>query len=463
MLRYVLKRLLLLLPTLWIICSLVFLLSKAVPGTCLDWQLGEVGQTLRGLGTNNGTTAAEPILPLFYFSLRSGAEPDTLYRVQPESNRLFLKNLVLTYGNWPAIAAFYHTLTALQKELPGVLQVAAANKQQLTRQFQVIFSSSEEKSIRQALLQVKSQAIRQQFPASFNRQIEFGLQQLQAITQQAQPVRILIPAITWHGVNNQYHSWLKTFIQGDLGVSCLDQEPVNKIIAEAFANTFIITGLSLGLIFFLALELSIWLSKSAQFKRRRVVLALLYALDSVPLFITALALLTLFASSTYLNIFPVYGSGLDAAVGVPNYLAWIYRLPYFALPVISLTLANLPYVTGQAYQAVQQLQLRDFVLTAKAKGLSERVVLRRHVWRNAWLPIITLFTGFLPALVTGTVVIEIIYAIPGMGNLLNQAVLARNYPVLMGIVLYLGLIKMASHILADVLYYLADPRIRVPA
>lgn len=118
MLRYVLKRFLLLLPTLWIICSLVFLLSKAIPGTCLDWQLGETSQTLRGLGTNNAAAAAEPIIPLFYFSLRSRAEPDTLYRVQPEANRLFLKNLVLTYGDWPVIAAFIARLRPYRKISP---------------------------------------------------------------------------------------------------------------------------------------------------------------------------------------------------------------------------------------------------------------------------------------------------------------------------------------------------------
>ncbi|MDQ4139488.1 MAG: ABC transporter permease, partial [Bacteroidota bacterium] len=107
------------------------------------------------------------------------------------------------------------------------------------------------------------------------------------------------------------------------------------------------------------------------------------------------------------------------------------------------------------------LQHRDFILTAKAKGLSEKMVLRRHVLRNALLPVITLFTGFLPALVTGAVVIENIFSIPGMGRLLVLTVNARDFPVLLGIVLYLGLIKIGANILADVLYFLADPRIRV--
>ncbi|QMU30642.1 ABC transporter permease [Adhaeribacter radiodurans] len=463
MLRYVLKRLLLVLPTLWIICSLVFILSKVVPGTCQDWQQGEIGQTLDQVESPGRTNNPEPIVPLFYFSIRSQAEPDTLYRVQPETHRLFLKSLILTYGNWPAIATFYHTLAALEKQLSQIPQLAIPGKQHLTQQLESVFKLTGANQIRQTLVNVEQEARRQLLPIYFISQVKLGQQQVKIIQQQAQPASHLLPAFTWHGTKNQYHAWLKNFILGDLGVSCRDQVPVNEKIAEAFTNTFFITVLSLGLIFFLAFELSIWLSKASQFKWRSVFLTILYALDSVPLFIIALVLLTFFASSAYLPLFPTYGSGRNLAAGIPKIVAWIYQLPYFILPVMSLTLASLPYVTGQIYQAVQHLQQRDFILTARAKGLSERVVLRRHVLRNALLPVITLFTGFLPAVITGAAVIENIYSIPGMGLLLVGTVQARDFPVLTGIVLYLGLIKIGAHILADVFYFLADPRIRVQA
>ncbi|PSR54860.1 hypothetical protein AHMF7605_15790 [Adhaeribacter arboris] len=461
MLRYVLKRLLLVLPTLWIICSLVFLLSKTVSGTCQDWQQGEIGQTFSRLEPARSSNNLEPIVPLFYFSLRSSAEPDTLFRVQPESHRLFLKSFVLTSGNWAAIAAFYQALTTLQKRLQLMPETALTNKQELKQQLESVFTLTEAKQMQQTLEQVERQAKRQQLPTHFIRQLTFAQHQLKNI--QAQPVRALIPALTWHGSNNQYYLWLKAFILGDLGVSCRDQISVNDKIAEAFSNTFFITVLSLGLLFFLAFEISIWLNKASQNKWRRFTLGILYALDSVPLFIMALALLTLLASDAYFNIFPPYGSGRIVASETPSYVTWIYQLPYLALPVISLTIANLPYVTGQIHQAVQQLQNREFILTAKAKGLSESVVLRRHVLRNALLPVITLFTGFLPALVTGSAVIENIFSIPGMGRLLVETVLARDFPVLMGIVLYLGFIKISANILADGFYFLADPRIRVPS
>ncbi len=463
MVQYVLKRLLWLLPTLWFICSLVFFLSKAVPGTCLDWQRGEFGQSISGAPVNSSRRTIQPLVPLFYFSVRSGAEPDTLYRINPETHQFFFKRLALSSGNGPAVSAFYQTLTSLQSNLAQLPEVTVFDKQRFSYQLESIFNLSDTKLIQQALLRLKNQAIARKYPEVYIQKIKVGQQQFKNISNQVNLSGVLIPAVTWHGFNNEYHLWFKNFVRGNLGLSCRNQLSVNQVIAESFGNTFFIYVLSLGLIFFLASELSIWLSKAAQFKSRQIVLTILYSLDSVPLFIIALTLITLLASTSYLNLFPAFGLGPDAIPGVPAYLNWLYQLPYLALPVISLTLASLPQVTGQIYQAIQQLQQRDFVLTAKAKGLPERIVLRRHVWRNALLPVITLFTGFLPALITGAVIIEIIFAIPGMGSLLHQTVQTRDFPVLMGIVLYLGLIKVIAHIIADILYFLADPRIRIQA
>ncbi len=460
MVQYVLKRLLWLIPTLWLICSLVFFLSKAVPGTCLDWQRGEFGQSMSRAPVNN-SRAVRPIRPLFYFSVRSAAEPDTLYRVQPEAHQAFLKNLVLTSGNWPAVSAFYQTLVMLQKELVPLPEITTADKQQLNYQLASLFNLSDKLAMQQTLLRIENQIKARPYPGAYVQKVKVGQQQFKNIANQVNWSGVLSPVVAWHGLNNEYHGWFKNFVRGNWGISCRNQLPVNQVIAEAFANTFVITVFSFGFIFFLAAELSIWLSKAAQVKSRQIILSILYSLDSVPLFIIALSLITLLASTSYLSFFPAFGLGPTTVPGVPTYLQWLYQLPYLALPVISLTLASLPHVTGQIYQAMQQLQQRDFVLTAKAKGLPERAILRRHVWRNALLPVITLFTGFLPALITGAVIIEVIFAIPGMGSLLHQTVQTRDFPVLMGIVLYLGLIKVAAHVITDILYFLADPRIRI--
>ena len=97
---------------------------------------------------------------------------------------------------------------------------------------------------------------------------------------------------------------------------------------------------------------------------------------------------------------------------------------------------------------------------SRAKGLSENTVLLRHAFRNGLLPLITLLAGFFPALLAGTVVLEVIFSLPGMGRLLVDAVLARDYNVIAGLVLLTGLLKMLAHLLADIFYNFADPRLR---
>jgi peptide/nickel transport system permease protein len=149
---------------------------------------------------------------------------------------------------------------------------------------------------------------------------------------------------------------------------------------------------------------------------------------------------------------------------VPDTASWLevlsIRLYHLVIPVLCLTLGNIPYVGSQLYTAMREVTYSDFIQTARAKGVAEGVVVRKHILKNSLLPLITLFSGFIPALLGGAVVIEVIFAIPGMGQLLVDSVLARDYPVILGIVLVMALAKILAHIIADVLYYLADPRIR---
>jgi peptide/nickel transport system permease protein len=173
----------------------------------------------------------------------------------------------------------------------------------------------------------------------------------------------------------------------------------------------------------------------------------------------ALLLIITLTSNQYLALLPMYGLG-----NVPEEANWLeflsVRLYHLIIPITCLTLGSIPYVTSQLYAAMREVTDADFVQTARAKGIAEGLIVTKHILRNSLLPLITLFSGFIPALLGGAVVIEVIFAIPGMGQLLVDSVLARDYPVILGIVLVMGLAKIMAHILADILYYVADPRIR---
>jgi len=210
----------------------------------------------------------------------------------------------------------------------------------------------------------------------------------------------------------------------------------------------------------LSIELALTLSKKARPKLRQIVLPILYTVESIPLFIIALLLLSFLAGSGYLTLFPISGLGLDAGNDQSWFQILVTRLHHLLLPALCLIIAGLPFVTTQLYQEMQHVFASEFIKTARAKGLSEKVTLRRHVFRNSLLPLITTFTGYLPALISGALVLEVIFAIPGTGRLLAESVLARDYPVVLGLVLFIALLKAFSHLVADFLYFVADPRTR---
>jgi peptide/nickel transport system permease protein len=276
----------------------------------------------------------------------------------------------------------------------------------------------------------------------------------------AHPQRPFLPVVFWHGTDNQYHAWLGQLVQGDLGASYRDRQPVSTILGEAIGNTLLLLGLSLFVTFFISIELALALMAKGGRRWRAPVLSLLFILDSIPLFIIALLLLVFLAGTGYLSWFPLFGLGYAP----PDTTVWealARRLYHLVLPGLCLVLSGMPYVTTTLYRVMQEVAGSAFIMTARAKGLSARVVLRRHVLRNAVLPLITLFTGFLPSLISGALVVEVIFAIPGTGRLLADSVLARDYPVVLGLVLVVATLKAASHLLADFLYFSADPRTRL--
>ena len=223
---------------------------------------------------------------------------------------------------------------------------------------------------------------------------------------------------------------------GKLGFSSRDGRPVEEVLAEALRVTLQIAALTFLITGFAAIEIAILLSRKSMANFRKLGLGILYSLESLPVYILALMLLVF------------TGSILDGSES------------FSVLPaVICLVLAYLPYLAAQAYTSLQQVNRQPYILTAKAKGLSERAILRKQVLKPALLPIITLLSDLLPALLAGMVVVEVVFSLPGMGQLLLDSVLARDYEVLAGIVLVTGGVKILSHLLADIFMVMADPRL----
>ena len=266
----------------------------------------------------------------------------------------------------------------------------------------------------------------------------------------------------WRGLHNQYQRWLGQLLRGNLGRSYRDGQAVTGLLANALAYTLPLT-ISAAL---LAVGLAVWLSVhiATRPRLRQYVVRGLYVLDAVPLFLLGLLLLLLLANPEVLALFPAYGLSDDRALADASWLARVgSRLYHLILPVVCLVLVSLPALVVQLNEALQNERRADYATTARAKGLPETTVVRRHALRNALLPTITQLTNLLPALVAGAVVVEVIFALPGMGRLLADAAARRDYPVVVGGVLLTALVRLLAQALADWLYVLADPRIRLRA
>ena len=258
----------------------------------------------------------------------------------------------------------------------------------------------------------------------------------------------------WRGWRNQYHEWLQGLGHGSLGTSFRTGEPVTQRLGRALAFTLPVTGTAAALATVLALALGLCLAAAPRWQPP--VRAVLVALQSLPVFVVALALLLLLANPDVLDWFPA--DGLTSVSTNSSPLRDV--LPRLVLPVAALMLAALPELTLQLDAALAHELRQPYILTARAKGLRPSSVVRRHALRNALLPTLAQLAELLPAMVAGAIVVEVIFALPGMGRLLAEAAAARDYPVLVGGVLLVGTARLVSLLLADLSYSWADPRIR---
>jgi peptide/nickel transport system permease protein len=256
----------------------------------------------------------------------------------------------------------------------------------------------------------------------------------------------------------QYLNWLKAILQGDWGTSYHMREPVLDMVLERLPNTLILVALSYGFTLTLAITLGV-ISATRQYSLLdQVVTAISFVGIATPSFWLGLMLIVIFAvglKKADLPYFPV-GGMFDHRVGktVPQVL-WHAILPAFTLSFI-LTAKYTRYIRSSMLEQIQ----RDYVRTARGKGLNERTVLLGHAFKNALLPVITLVGLDVPSLLSGTIVIESIFSWPGMGRLFWSSAERTDIPPLMALLLLVAVLTVACSLIADILYAAVDPRVR---
>jgi peptide/nickel transport system permease protein len=259
----------------------------------------------------------------------------------------------------------------------------------------------------------------------------------------------------------QYLNWLKGIVKLDFGKSfSLDQRPVWDKIKERLPITIFINALSLILILLFSIPLGVYSAVKAGSTFDRIITIITFIGYAMPSFWLAIILMMIFGVK--LQLLPI--SGLHSTIGydemslLQKVFDWAKHLicPLFVATFGGIA-GFLRYVRNSTYEVLKS----DFILFARAKGLPEKVIIYKHALRNALLPLITILGLSLPGLIGGSVIFETIFGIPGVGQLMWQAVMARDYPVIMANLFLISLLTLLGNFLADIGYALADPRIRL--
>ena len=260
----------------------------------------------------------------------------------------------------------------------------------------------------------------------------------------------------------QYWRYLVALAHGNLGNSFADGRPVRTVIAGTIPFTLQLAGAALLLDFLLGLGLGIYQAVRVNRLPDVVLGNVTLFIYSLPTFWLALLLLLVFGEK--LQWFPVGGASNPVLCPVVNSLYCVAdRLWHMVLPAATLGLVGAAGTARFQRAAMLEVATQDFVRTARAKGVPERQVVLRHQLRNALLSFITRFGLAFPFLLTGAVLIETIYAWPGMGRLAFDAILSRDYPLVTATALIASTVVVAGNLIADILLGIADPRLRVPA
>ncbi len=267
-----------------------------------------------------------------------------------------------------------------------------------------------------------------------------------------------------HGLDQpltvQYLHWLQGLVRGDFGWSIVQQRPVAAILRDALGPTLLLTVVAYALHLLLAVGTALAMAARRGRPLEHLLRAVGLAFYSLPTF--WLGLLLLMLAGRTLGWLPLGGMRAPDAEFLPAGARLIDLLRHLALPVATLALGTFMGTARYLQATLDEVLSQDYITAARARGIGESTLLRRHALRNALLPLITLGGLHLPALLGGAVAVETVFAWPGLGRVTVEALWARDYPVIMATTLVAAAAVVAGSLLADLLYHRADPRLHRP-
>ncbi len=586
MFQYIVKRILIFIPTFIIISLLIFGLSKLAPG---DPVLVVMGGDNRGEGQRQDLVNSEKAYaeisaqlgldkPAFYFLFTSAAFPADLHKINKRHHKEMISRLIDRYGNSDAVLDYYNQLKKVQLKIADVPEYNFEVNRIAKQNVNDLLSDFDDGSIIFKLDFVeKTLAADTSGMKAILSDWKLLIRKYNFIKDNPTRGKLYIPVLRWYGFNTQYHTWMfgdypwinsvdssnnhrvdllankiiklvpqknnlensisslrndnhkinsnllstqppyitdslnkiirtnnlnlinlqnqkkvlvekiqvlsaerdtlsdnlvryasKGFLRGDFGKSYKDRKVVSTKISDALYWTLIMNFFAILFSYLISIPLGV---KSAMWKLRgrkfidNINTAFLFVLYSLPSFWIGTILLVFFTTAEYgewLDWFPTSGAQDFNLKDNPNASDWVKFLDilhHLTLPIFCITYGSLAYLSRQMRGSMLGVIRQDYIRTAWAKGLSEGKVVWKHAFRNALFPIITLFSSVFPRALSGSIAIEMIYAIPGMGWLVLTSITSRDWPVVFTIVMFAAILTMIGNLIADILYALVDPRV----
>ena len=256
----------------------------------------------------------------------------------------------------------------------------------------------------------------------------------------------------------RYVNWLKKAVKGDFDESLKLRQPVSEIIKDYAWNSFVLAGTAFLLSILIAIPLGIVCATKQYSFADKATTILTFVSISLPSFLLGLMLINAF--SLKIKLFPI-GGMTTAGSNLTGAAYYKDVLIHMVLPVVSLTILQAGSLIRYVRTAMLEVINQDYIRTARAKGLKEKVVIYKHALRNGLIPVITYIGMSLPGLFAGALITETIFVWPGIGRIGYEAILNRDYTLLMGFNMFMAVLTLMGNLLSDILYAVVDPRIKL--
>jgi len=451
---YVLKRIVLVVPTLLMVMITAFFLSKLVPGDAASALL-----VLQGIQPDGPNAAKEYERnyknlkldrPTFYFSVLPDFYPENIHQIASATKRKQVSDFLLQKFNYSDIMTYMSVRDQC-------IQSASMFKNDtlINENVSILVFETEPDKLKTAI-----HHLIQNSPSDLSLKITKLKTSLDDMILNKSG--LYYPKIYWHGFDNQFHVWVKDIFAGNFGISLKDGRLVWEKIASALKWTAILILLNVILSTLISIPAGLYAGYKEKGWFDRISSFVWLLLYSTPVFWLA-SLFIIFCTSdrysTFLNIFPIPGTWY-----IREGQGFFRTLGQFSgqlvLPVICLVANDLAQLSRITKNNTVEQKSKLYVTMAKAKGLNQWQILIKHILPNVLLPLITIIGGRIPAGLSGALIIEIVFNIPGMGRLMYESIFSSDWNVVFGILLIVSVFTILFMLFTDIIYAVVNPKIK---